>query len=247
MRPVLGTKPPTAFISVDLPAPFAPMRPTTSPRPTSRSTPSTTTRLPKRTVTPVTDERGRDRRGGSGVARERERPCSGEHLRGLGRLGPPGGHPAEHQVPDGVQDLDQAAGEVQEEDEQADAAGEQPDLGVVGEEGREPDDPERPQDGPVTEARPPTTAMDTTRSDSMAEEAVGLEGDEQPAEQAAGQAGEDAADPERGQLGPGGREAEGGGGPLVVAHRDHRAPDAAAPDRGPRPRRPATSAPRQRK
>ena len=38
-----------AFITVDLPAPFEPMRPTTSPARTSRSTPSTTVNAPKRT------------------------------------------------------------------------------------------------------------------------------------------------------------------------------------------------------
>ena len=57
-----GTKPPIAFISVDLPAPFAPMSPTTSPRSTSRSTSSTTTRGPNAPSGPRPGSRRRGRR-----------------------------------------------------------------------------------------------------------------------------------------------------------------------------------------
>ena len=52
--PRLGTNPPIAFMIVDFPAPFEPISPTISPRPTSRSTASTAMRVPKRTVSAET-------------------------------------------------------------------------------------------------------------------------------------------------------------------------------------------------
>ena len=53
--PLTGTKPVTASMSVVLPAPFGPIRPTTSPGRTSIDTSSTATTEPKRTVRPVID------------------------------------------------------------------------------------------------------------------------------------------------------------------------------------------------
>ena len=49
-----------AFMSVDLPAPLAPMRPTISPLWTLRDTLSTATRPPKRTLRPLTASTGPD-------------------------------------------------------------------------------------------------------------------------------------------------------------------------------------------
>ena len=59
--PVAGTKPVTASMRVVLPAPFGPIRPTTSPGRTSIDTSSTATTEPKRTVRSVDRQRRRRR------------------------------------------------------------------------------------------------------------------------------------------------------------------------------------------
>ncbi len=56
--PVNGTKPVTASISVVLPAPFGPIRPSSSPSRTSRSTASRAWTPPNATDSPVTDRTG---------------------------------------------------------------------------------------------------------------------------------------------------------------------------------------------
>ena len=53
-----GTKPPIAFMSVDLPAPFVPIRPTTSPGWATIDTRSTARRPPKVTDTSLTARAG---------------------------------------------------------------------------------------------------------------------------------------------------------------------------------------------
>ena len=85
-----------------------------------------------------------------------------------------------------------------------------------------------PRIAPVTDERPPMTTMEMTRSDSAAGKSPGAGPGEQPDEQAAGQTGDPTADAERGDLHRGRRDAERRGGPLVVAHGDHRSSEAAA-------------------
>ncbi len=140
--PVDGQKPPMAFIRVDLPAPLVPISPTISPSATWIEAPSTARMPPKCDARCSCGPEGRDALG------QRAR---GPRLGGRGRRASPsaGGraeailHPADDRGPGGVADLDQAAGEVEEQDEQADARGEQRDEVVVGEERRQPDDPGR--------------------------------------------------------------------------------------------------------
>ena len=134
-----------AFIRVDLPAPLVPIRPTTSPSPTSIETWSTATLPPKRTTTSVGPERGHARR----ERRPRPRPVRvGTAWRCFGGAGPRRrSDPLEDHPPGAVADLDQAAGEVEQEHEQADAGGEQRDQVVVREERGQADDPERAEHG----------------------------------------------------------------------------------------------------
>ena len=71
MPRLAGTKPVTASMSVVLPAPFGPIRPTTSPGFTSNDTSLTATTEPKRTVSPLIDNvapgTGSTSAGGSGT------------------------------------------------------------------------------------------------------------------------------------------------------------------------------------
>ena len=75
--PLTGTKPVTASMRVVFPAPFGPIRPTTSPGRTSIDTSSTATTEPKRTVRPVDRQRRArhrlDRRPAEGAARSGRR------------------------------------------------------------------------------------------------------------------------------------------------------------------------------
>ncbi len=137
-----GTKPPIAFINVDLPAPLVPIRPTTSPSPTSIDTRSTATLPPKRTRTLLGAQRGHavGKRGSRLRLTRRNRVALLGRRRTHAALGP---------LDDGsagaVADLDQPAREVEQEHEQSDAGGEQRDQVVVGEERRQTDHPHRPQ------------------------------------------------------------------------------------------------------
>ena len=65
MVPSDGAKPPMAFMSVDLPAPLVPMRPTTSPGWATMEASLTARRPPKVTDTSVTSRAGLVRDGGS--------------------------------------------------------------------------------------------------------------------------------------------------------------------------------------
>ena len=123
--PVLGTKPPMAFISVDLPAPLVPISPTISPAATSMETPSTALTPPKRTVTSGGDE------GGAGGGRARPRRGAGRRRRDRRSPVAAGPGPArrsaqrEQRARAPVGDLDEPAGEVEQQDEQAEARREQ--------------------------------------------------------------------------------------------------------------------------
>ena len=124
-RRVLGTKPPMAFISVDLPAPLVPISPTISPAPTSIDT-SSTARMPPKLHGDVAGPQDRHAVGqrapapggasdvgdvalllGRRVARARSPIQSNERVAGR------------------VADLHEPAGEVEQQDEQADARREQ--------------------------------------------------------------------------------------------------------------------------
>ena len=147
-----GTKPPMAFISVDLPAPLVPMSPTTSPSPTSIETWSTATLPPKRTTTSVGAQ--------GGHARRERRALLG--LSGPGRRGAASAVPGPRRRSTqsrmaragAVADLDEPAGEVEQEHEQADAGGEQGHEVVVGEEGGQADHPHRAEHGAGHRAQP---------------------------------------------------------------------------------------------
>src|SRR5262245_53260907 len=90
--------------SVVLPAPFGPIRPTTSPRPTSRLTSDSARSPPNRTDTPPTR-----RSAASGFIGHRR--AGGE------RRGPPG-KPAPQPRPGGPQDPDEAPREEHQEGQQ---------------------------------------------------------------------------------------------------------------------------------
>ena len=86
IRPDDGfTNPVTASMTVVLPAPLGPIRPTTSPGPTSKDTSRTATTLPNRTVSPRTDRVAGGTSSGStsgsstgrGRVASRRRPASG--------------------------------------------------------------------------------------------------------------------------------------------------------------------------
>ena len=133
--PAHGTKPPMAFISVDLPAPLVPMRPTISSFPTRRPASSTATTPPNRTVIPPTVERGH-------VLHDRRPHRADEHRRCLRH--PLGRRcftfrrrPREQGVARRVHDLHEPTGEVEEQDQQAEARRQQRHQRVVGEERRE--------------------------------------------------------------------------------------------------------------
>ena len=72
MDPWLGTNPPTAFMSVDLPAPLVPMSPTISPLLTVNHTSSTATFPPKATDSADTESAGTPGSVGTSLLRK---PC----------------------------------------------------------------------------------------------------------------------------------------------------------------------------
>ena len=129
-----------------MPAPLVPISPTISPAPTSIETWSTAAMPPKFTLT-SRPQRGR-RRPAIGVARW---TVSERHLATLrsARRGPQPalGH-AKQRRRGRVPDLHEAAGEVEQQDQQADARGQQRHQVVAGEERGQPDDPHRAEDGP---------------------------------------------------------------------------------------------------
>ena len=140
-----------AFMSVLLPAPLVPMRPTTSWLPRAIEALSTATRPPKRTLD-VGGAQDDPVVGHGEVGRRRRRPLGdGGGLGDRGRLGEPAVDPPEQAVAGRVADLDEPAREVHEQDEESEAAGEEGHDGVVGPEGGQADDP----DGAEHRARPP--------------------------------------------------------------------------------------------
>ena len=124
--PVEGTKPEIAFISVDLPAPLVPMRPTSSPLATvdaRRRRPPR--RPPKRTATLAVASQGTPSATAARVPRSghgaRHRAGAGSALVGVA-----GAAPFEHEVARRCRaSCDEPAGEVEQQDQQADVGGQQ--------------------------------------------------------------------------------------------------------------------------
>ena len=220
-----GTKPPIAFISVDLPAPLVPMRPTISSSPTRSEASSTATTPPKRTLMPDTSSAGtssthrRSRR--TDEHRERRRRAFGRR-RFAFRC-----RPREQGVARRVRDLHQPTGEVEQQDEQAEARGQQGHERVVGEEGGEPDDPQRAEHG--AHGRRDAADHDQRHErERVGHQEVALgerhrlnrSGEEGPTEP-----GDESRDRERAQLRRCDTDGVRRGAVGVVAHRDGGAPD----------------------
>ena len=87
-----------------------------------------------------------------------------------------------------------------------------------------------PVTAPARLPSPPITAIATSvERVGDGEEPFGVaDRDDEPAEQRAAEAGDEAAERERGELGAGRRDGERGDGRLVLAHADDRAADAGA-------------------
>ena len=161
--PLEGTNPLTAFIMVDLPAPFVPIRPTTSPASTVIEALSTARTPPKCTDRPSTDSAGTPQRLRSDATTappQLDAPAAEPRARR------PGSQPVEQIVTPGLDDLDQPSREVHQQDQQTDTAGEQPHLGGVVDQHRQGHHHSAPSTAPSTDATPPITAMATMRSDS---------------------------------------------------------------------------------
>ena len=214
------------------------MRPTTSPCPTVRSTSSTATRPPKRTDTPRTRSAGTS-------AGSCTRSASSTTRAGIGAPaifvtsagGQALGEHLEDEVAEVGNDLHESAGEVEEQDQEAGAAGEQARLSRVVEERGQPDHPQRAEDAPLIDDSPPITAIAMTRSDSSGGNASGRTA--RAARRAARRPDRRARRRCRTRVSfiRAGEIAERGRGPLVVAHRDQRSADTAAADARARRRR----------
>ena len=167
--PCAGTNPPIAFISVDLPAPLVPMSPTISSSPTSSDTSSTATTPPKRTLMSDDVER-RDVRRRSAAApsaiehRRRRRRAFGRRRFAL-RC-----RPREQGVARRVRDLHEPTGEVQQQDQQAEARVSRGTSVLSGKKAGSPTTHSEPSTAPMASAMPPITTSATSASESVDQE-----------------------------------------------------------------------------
>ena len=157
--PCSATKPPIAFISVDLARAVGADEADDLVVADSKLTSSTATSPPKRTLMPDTSSAGRPRRSAAAAERDEHRRRR-RGRRSVDRALRARCRPGEQRVAGRVPDLHEPAGEIEQQDQQADARGEQRHERVVGEERRQPDDPQRAEHRPHADRcrrSPPST------------------------------------------------------------------------------------------
>ncbi len=166
-EPLAATKPPTAFIRVDLPAPLVPMRPTISCAPTSRLTPSTARLPPNRTETSSVRRatassagasRSGPRRGDTAIVRAADEAGTGSWRRSTQSssasrtpytacMSPPGKYSSRTSRPT----LEVSRGT----------------RSLLGKKAGSPTTHRAPRIGPPTEPRPPMTTIETSVNESF--------------------------------------------------------------------------------
>ena len=224
--PAHGTKPPIAFISVDLPAPLVPMRPTIS----SFADPQAGVVDRDDTAEPHGDPSDLER---GHVLHDRRPHRADEHRR---RLRHPLGRrrftfrcrPREQRVARRVRDLHQPTREVEEQDQQAEARRQQRHQRVVGEERRETDDPQGAEHR-AHGRRDATDHHERDQRERVGHQEVAL-GErhrfDRAGQQRAAEPGDEPGDRECTQLRRGHADRVRRSSVGVVAHRDRRAADA---------------------